>query len=95
MTRQKGMSLTLVPLPQPKQTTVGDPKTCSRCRGLLVPSLIDGLSRQVAEVVTARSWRCVNCGEWVDPIILAHRQVLQTGLSAAIRSLRGRRRWRS
>lgn len=39
---------------------------CHRCGGLMVPE-------QVHELASFE-WRCVSCGERVDPVILAHRR---------------------
>lgn len=38
---------------------------CHRCGGLMVPE-------QVFEIGSI-DWRCVSCGERIDPVILAHR----------------------
>ncbi len=39
---------------------------CHRCGGLMV-------TEQVLEVGSF-NWRCVSCGERIDPVILAHRE---------------------
>jgi hypothetical protein len=39
---------------------------CHRCGGLMVPE-------KVFEIGSF-NWRCVSCGERIDPVILAHRQ---------------------
>lgn len=39
---------------------------CHRCGGLMVPE-------RVFEIGSF-DWRCVSCGERIDPVILAHRQ---------------------
>lgn len=39
---------------------------CHRCGGLMVPE-------QVHELASFE-WRCVSCGERVDPVILTHRR---------------------
>ncbi|HXH86868.1 hypothetical protein [Petrachloros mirabilis] len=39
---------------------------CHRCGGLMVPE-------RVFEIGSV-DWRCVSCGERIDPVILAHRQ---------------------
>jgi hypothetical protein len=39
---------------------------CHRCGGLMVPELVF----EVGSV----NWRCVSCGERIDPVILAHRK---------------------
>lgn len=46
---------------------------CGRCQGLMVPSFTDSLFLEVAEAVQGPSWRCVNCGEWLDETILSNR----------------------
>lgn len=42
------------------------PDTCHRCGGLMVPEWTSD--------PLASSWRCVACGERVDPVILEHRR---------------------
>lgn len=47
---------------------------CPRCHGFMVPVILKGYERVVLE---GREWpgrRCVNCGEWIDPMILANRR---------------------
>ena len=39
---------------------------CHRCGGLMVPE-------QVFEIRSI-DWRCISCGERIDPVILAHRK---------------------
>lgn len=39
---------------------------CHRCGGLMV-------SEEVFELGSC-NWRCVSCGERIDPVILAHRE---------------------
>lgn len=39
---------------------------CHRCGGLMVPEKVFELG--------AFDWRCVSCGERIDPVILSHRQ---------------------
>ena len=47
-------------------------QSCVRCGGLLVTSFTAALERDVTGTpVTLR--RCVNCGDCVDPLILANR----------------------
>lgn len=43
---------------------------CHRCGGLMVREKVFELS--------SFDWHCVSCGERIDPVILAHRQVLQS-----------------
>jgi tRNA(Ile2) C34 agmatinyltransferase TiaS len=42
---------------------------CHRCGGLMVEERVFELG--------SIDWRCVSCGERIDPVILAHRQVHQ------------------
>ncbi len=39
---------------------------CHRCGGLMIPEKVFELG--------AYDWRCVSCGERIDPVILAHRR---------------------
>ncbi|MGQ0666645.1 MAG: hypothetical protein ACT4O4_06390 [Nitrospiraceae bacterium] len=39
---------------------------CHRCGGLMVPEKVFEKG--------SFDWRCVSCGERIDPVILAHRQ---------------------
>lgn len=45
---------------------------CPRCSGLMVPHLYSDLEG-VTGAAYGEAWRCVNCGELVDPVVLAHR----------------------
>ena len=45
-----------------------DAERCHRCGGLMVPEKVFELG--------SYDWRCISCGERIDPIILAHRQSL-------------------
>ena len=47
--------------------------TCHRCHGLMVRERYDDLELGSAENEIS-SWRCLNCGAIVDPVILAHHQ---------------------
>ena len=46
--------------------------SCLRCGGLLVPSYMASLERDFIGAPETL-WRCVNCGDCVDPEILANR----------------------
>jgi hypothetical protein len=46
--------------------TIGMTDRCDRCGGIMVPAHLDSLNGE--------AWRCVSCGELVDPLILAHRR---------------------
>ena len=62
---------------------------CMRCEGLVVsvpslfllstslyePSISDGLEGD--------AWQCVNCGEYVDAVILSNRNLQLTGVSSS------------
>jgi len=51
---------------------------CTRCDGLMVTdSLIDLLESSIP--MWMKGWRCVSCGNIVDPIILKHRMIQQAG----------------
>lgn len=71
--------------------------SCGRCRGLMVPCFTDSLFLELTEAVRDPSWRCVNCGEWIDKIIAFNRQrtrhesSLSTGSASAPAS--SHRRW--
>ncbi len=52
--------------------------TCMRCQGLLVeiPSLYwvcPDWEPPPAEELQRPAWQCVNCGDYIDAVILAHR----------------------
>ncbi len=45
---------------------------CHRCKGLMIrDSFID--LRDDTGRMTFDGWRCLNCGEVVDPLVLTHR----------------------
>jgi hypothetical protein len=46
--------------------------SCLRCGGLLAPSYTASLERDITGGLV-RLWRCVNCGDCLDSIILANR----------------------
>ena len=54
-------------------------KECSRCKGLMVPErfqdILDGQ-------LSFYGWRCLSCGEIVDPIIASNRHRRSATLSA-------------
>lgn len=54
--------------------TEGHMDTCSRCSGLMLADYF-----QADEAYTpVRMWRCMNCGDVVDPQILAARRAVRT-----------------
>jgi hypothetical protein len=46
---------------------------CPRCHGFMVPMIGDGSEAVVLEWSELPGWRCINCGERIDPLILANR----------------------
>jgi len=53
---------------------------CTRCDGLMVTdNLID--MRESSIPMWMKGWRCVSCGNIVDPLILRHRMIQQAGAS--------------
>ena len=47
--------------------------TCPRCQGFMIGEGYEGTSVDTGESGFA-AWRCVNCGDVVDSVILAHRR---------------------
>jgi hypothetical protein len=47
--------------------------TCQRCDGLMARERYDNLELDSAGYEIS-GWRCLNCGEIVDPLITAHHQ---------------------
>lgn len=53
---------------------------CTRCDGLMVAdSLID--MQESSMPMWMKGWRCVSCGNIVDPLIQRHRMIQQAGAS--------------
>ena len=53
---------------------------CSKCDGLMVSdNLID--IKESGIPMWMKGWRCVSCGNIVDPLILKHRMSQQVGVS--------------
>ncbi len=53
---------------------------CTRCDGLMVTdNLIDMMESSIS--MWMKGWRCVSCGNIVDPIIQKHRMIQQSGAS--------------
>lgn len=46
--------------------------TCRRCHGLMVPERFLDLQDDTGQL-SFYGWRCLTCGEIVDPLIQAHR----------------------
>ncbi len=66
---------------------------CGRCRGLMVPCFTDSLFLELTEAVQNPSWRCVNCGEWLDETIAANRRRIRHKNSPSTKSTSPHRRW--
>lgn len=58
--------------PPRNQASAPSDTSCLRCGGLLVPSYTASLERDFIGAPESL-WRCVNCGDCVDPEILANR----------------------
>jgi hypothetical protein len=51
---------------------------CARCHGFMVAdNLIDMLESSIP--MWMKAWRCVSCGNIVDPLIQRHRMIQQAG----------------
>ena len=51
---------------------------CTKCDGLMVrDNLIDIKESSIS--MWMKGWRCVSCGNIVDPLIQQHRMIQQTG----------------
>lgn len=49
--------------------------TCPRCNGFMVPGCTDVLLPEILDESELLSWRCVNCGNWIDPTVMTNRRV--------------------
>lgn len=53
---------------------------CTRCAGLMVrDDLIDMQESSIS--MWMKGWRCLSCGNIIDPLIQRHRMIQQTGMS--------------
>ena len=51
---------------------------CARCDGLMVTdNLIDMMESSIP--MWMKGWRCVSCGNIIDPLIQRHRMIQQAG----------------
>ena len=55
---------------------------CHRCRGAMVYGKFYGLQEQFW------GWKCVICGEIIDPVILENRQLMTAGQGINLRRAR-------
>lgn len=51
---------------------------CRRCNGLMIREWFLDLQDDTGGL-KFEGWRCVNCGEVVDPVVLTHRIEMPTG----------------
>ena len=49
------------------------PAHCARCGGFLVPVKYSELAHDTVEQ-TSRAWKCVSCGDVIDPVIATNRR---------------------
>jgi hypothetical protein len=59
---------------------------CQRCQGYMVGDHFMDLLNVTGEIVF-KGWRCLNCGNITDPVIVGHHQ------STASLPAKSRRRW--
>ena len=57
---------------------------CIRCNGLMVADDLIGLQESYLPM-WMRGWRCIACGNIVDPLINRHRVVQQAGASRLLK----------
>jgi len=62
--------------------------TCTRCRGRMVRELFTDMLDDTGQM-DFLGWRCLNCGEILDGIVVSHRT------SNQLRPYRSQRRWTS
>ena len=56
---------------------------CTKCNGLMVAdNLID--IKETGIPIRMRGWRCVSCGDIVDPVIQQHRMIQQAAASRLV-----------
>jgi hypothetical protein len=55
---------------------------CFRCSGAMIYNKFYSLYEQFW------GWKCLNCGEIVDPVILENRQLMQAGQEINVRRAR-------
>lgn len=56
--------------------------TCTRCKGLMVADDLIDLQESYVPM-WMRGWRCVACGNIVDPLITRHRMMQRVGALGA------------
>jgi len=56
---------------------------CSRCDGLMV---CDDLIDMRESSIPMKGWRCVSCGNIIDPLIQRHRMIQQAGATQLLQN---------
>ena len=62
---------------------------CNRCGGMMVEVYGDLMSPDEIGMDVV-GWRCVNCGDYVDELVLKNREMQQEPVSFPIRLAKGR-----
>jgi hypothetical protein len=62
---------------------------CNRCGGMMVEAY-DDLVNQNETGMDVMGWRCVNCGDYVDELVLQNRGMQQETAPFPIRLAKGR-----
>jgi hypothetical protein len=57
---------------------------CPRCRGLMVHDVFEDLLDDTG-VISFKGWRCVCCGEILDPVIVTNRETRPSPLVSGAR----------
>ncbi len=52
---------------------------CARCQGFMVPSYSDTRMLESMADIPTTAWRCVNCGDRIDPTIITNREHASQG----------------
>ena len=63
---------------------------CHRCHGLMVVDHF--IDMEETGGLWMRGWRCVTCGEVVDPMIMRHRMLSQSRFSRIVDAIAMRKR---
>lgn len=58
---------------------------CTRCHGVMVPDVFEDLDDDTG-ALAFQGWRCLLCGEIVDPVIAANRRERPAPLLRRIRN---------
>lgn len=58
------------------------PLACHRCGGLMVAETCEDVL-DVTGKAGLTAWRCVQCGEFIDPVVLHNRRLQESGVRAA------------